>query len=237
MVLPMDEADGPGAGRWPRIRQLALLAEAGGIDSLWVYDHLVFRLAGEDEDGIHEAWTLLSALAAVNERAELGMIVLGRASGSPRSPRKWRRPSTRSRTAGCILGLGTGWHEPEYTAFGYPFDHRVGRFRNRCESSSAVARRAGHVPRHLARDGRRRPHPAPIPAGPSAGRLSYPGRGQGRTRRASPRAGRTPGTRPGSGCRTRALRRAARRTSVAACEAEGRDPSAITVTVGITVGG
>ena len=27
-----------------------------------------------------------------------------------------------------ILGLGTGWHEPEYTAFGYPFDHRAGRF-------------------------------------------------------------------------------------------------------------
>jgi alkanesulfonate monooxygenase SsuD/methylene tetrahydromethanopterin reductase-like flavin-dependent oxidoreductase (luciferase family) len=27
-----------------------------------------------------------------------------------------------------ILGLGCGWHEPEFDAFGYPFDHRVGRF-------------------------------------------------------------------------------------------------------------
>ena len=27
-----------------------------------------------------------------------------------------------------VLGLGTGWHEPEYAAFGYPFDHRAGRF-------------------------------------------------------------------------------------------------------------
>ena len=32
-----------------------------------------------------------------------------------------------------ILGLGAGWHEPEYTAFGYPFDHRVGRFEESLE--------------------------------------------------------------------------------------------------------
>ena len=51
LVLPMSDADGPGAGAWPRLKQLAQLAEAGGIDSLWLYDHLIFRFPDEDEDG------------------------------------------------------------------------------------------------------------------------------------------------------------------------------------------
>ena len=63
LVLPMNDADSPGAGSWPRVAQLARFAEAGGIDSLWVYDHFVFRFPGEPEDGIHEAWTLLTAVA------------------------------------------------------------------------------------------------------------------------------------------------------------------------------
>ena len=76
MVLPMSDADGPGAGSWPRLKQLAQLAEAGGIDSLWLYDHVIFRFPEEDEAGLHEATTLLAAVAAATERAELGTIVL-----------------------------------------------------------------------------------------------------------------------------------------------------------------
>ncbi len=128
IVLPMNEADGPGAGAWNSIRRLALLAEAGGIDSLWVYDHLIFRMAGESEDGIHEAWTLLAALAAVTERAELGTIVLGTGFRPPALTAKMAATLDEVADGRLILGLGTGWHEPEYAAFGYPFDHRAGRF-------------------------------------------------------------------------------------------------------------
>ena len=77
MLLPMNDADGPGASTWPRVRALARLGEDGGLDSLWVYDHLIFRMPDEPEDGIHEAWTLLTAVAAVTARVELGTIVLG----------------------------------------------------------------------------------------------------------------------------------------------------------------
>jgi alkanesulfonate monooxygenase SsuD/methylene tetrahydromethanopterin reductase-like flavin-dependent oxidoreductase (luciferase family) len=128
IVLPMNGADSPGAERWPRIAELARFAEAGGADSLWVYDHFVFRMAGEAEDGIHEAWTLLTAVAAVTERAELGTIVLGSAFRPPALTAKMAATLDEISNGRLILGIGTGWHEPEYLAFGYPFDHRVGRF-------------------------------------------------------------------------------------------------------------
>ena len=57
MVLPQAVDDG---GRtWSDIAARARQAEDGGIDSLWVYDHFLYR-DGKTEDGPHEAWTLLS---------------------------------------------------------------------------------------------------------------------------------------------------------------------------------
>ena len=128
MLLPMNDADGPGAATWSRIRSIARMAEDGGLDSVWVYDHLIFRFPDQPEDGIHEPWTLLSAAAAVTERVELGTIVLGTGFRPPALLAKMAATLDEVSGGRLILGLGTGWHEPEYTAFGYPFDHRVGRF-------------------------------------------------------------------------------------------------------------
>jgi len=134
IVLPMTEADGPGAGAWRHIRTLARHAETGGIDSLWVYDHLIFRLGDEPEDGIHEAFTLLTAVAAVTERAEVGSVVFATSFRNPAVFAKMAATADEVSGGRVILGLGCGWHEPEYRAFGIPFDHRVGRF----EESLAV---------------------------------------------------------------------------------------------------
>jgi probable F420-dependent oxidoreductase len=128
VVLPMNDSDGPGASAWARVRSLAQLAETGGIDSLWIYDHLIFRMPNESEDGIHEAWTLLTAVAAVTQRVELGTIVLCTGFRPPALTAKMAVTLDEVSSGRLILGLGAGWHEPEYTAFGYPFDHRVGRF-------------------------------------------------------------------------------------------------------------
>ncbi|HSL97327.1 MAG TPA: LLM class flavin-dependent oxidoreductase, partial [Candidatus Deferrimicrobiaceae bacterium] len=46
-------------------RDFALRAEALGLDSAWVFDHLIFRFEGEPDEGLHEAWTTLAALAPV----------------------------------------------------------------------------------------------------------------------------------------------------------------------------
>jgi alkanesulfonate monooxygenase SsuD/methylene tetrahydromethanopterin reductase-like flavin-dependent oxidoreductase (luciferase family) len=127
LVLPQAREDG-GGGTWAEIAALARQAEAGGIDSLWICDHF-FNLPDEGlQVGYHEAWTLLSALAAVTERVELGTLVL--ATSFRPAGLLAKMAVTADDVAGgrLILGLGCGWHEPEYRAFGYPFDHRVGRF-------------------------------------------------------------------------------------------------------------
>jgi len=127
LVLPQGPQEGDG-GSWAEVAGIARQAEAGGIDSLWVYDHFLYREASEPEVGFHEAWTLLSALAAVTERVELGTLVL--ATSFRPAGLLAKMAATADDVAGgrLILGLGCGWHEPEYQAFGYPFDHRVGRF-------------------------------------------------------------------------------------------------------------
>lgn len=128
LLLPMHDGDLPGATAWPVIRDAARHAEAAGIDSLWVYDHLLFRMPDEPEDGIHEAFTILAAVAAVTERALLGSLVFATSFRHPAVFAKMA--ATLDEVAGgrLILGLGCGWHEPEYRAFGLPFDHRVARF-------------------------------------------------------------------------------------------------------------
>lgn len=106
----------------------ARLAEQLELDSIWVYDHLIFRFANEPEEGLNEAWTTLTALGATVPRVELGALVMCTS---------FRNAGLLAKMAGTlddltggrlILGVGCGWHEPEYQAFGYSFDHLVGRF-------------------------------------------------------------------------------------------------------------
>jgi alkanesulfonate monooxygenase SsuD/methylene tetrahydromethanopterin reductase-like flavin-dependent oxidoreductase (luciferase family) len=126
LTLPQAAKYGDG-GSWAEIERLARLADEGGADSLWVADHFLYR-DGTVEDGIHEAFTLLTAAAAVTSRVEIGPLV---AATSFRSPGMLAKVATALDFVSggrLILGLGCGWHEAEYRAFAYAFDHRVGRF-------------------------------------------------------------------------------------------------------------
>ena len=125
--LSLPQHPGDGASSWRDIRDLAQLAEDGGADSLWVADHFLHR-APEHELGLHEPFEMLAAVAAVTTRVELGPLVAATSFRSPGLLAKVAATLDLISDGRLILGVGCGWHEPEYRAFGYPFDHRVARF-------------------------------------------------------------------------------------------------------------
>jgi alkanesulfonate monooxygenase SsuD/methylene tetrahydromethanopterin reductase-like flavin-dependent oxidoreductase (luciferase family) len=126
VVVPMAVSDGPGRmPTWSQVRAFAQHAEAVGLDSLWVCDHL---LSGPPDDGIHEGWTILAALASSTSRVELGQLVMCTSFRRPALLAKMATTADAVSGGRLILGLGAGWYDPEYEAFGYPTDHRVGRF-------------------------------------------------------------------------------------------------------------
>jgi probable F420-dependent oxidoreductase len=128
-VVPLGEGDYlRGTATWPELRACADAGEDAGLDALWVYDHLLFRFPGQPTFGIHEAWTVLSALAAVTRRVELGTLVLAMPFRNPAVLAKMAAAVDEVSGGRLILGIGAGWHEPEFSAFGIPFDHRVSRF-------------------------------------------------------------------------------------------------------------
>lgn len=107
---------------------MARAAEAAGFDSIWLGDHLLYRGEGEPERGPWEAWTLLAALGAVTERVELGPLVACAAFHPPGVIAKMAATVAELSGGRFVLGLGAGWNEEEFRAFGVPFDRRVSRF-------------------------------------------------------------------------------------------------------------
>ncbi|MGC4936545.1 LLM class flavin-dependent oxidoreductase [Kribbella sp. DT2] len=130
VMLPVGGEDGPDGQmpRWADTRRLALTAEEAGLDSVWLADHFFYRDPAGTTHGIHEAWTLLSAVAAVTERVELGTMVLCSSFRDPGLVAKMAATLDEVSGGRVILGVGAGWHDPEYVAFGLPTDHRASRF-------------------------------------------------------------------------------------------------------------
>ena len=124
LMLPLadDETNG-----FADLRALGIAAEDSGLDSVFGADHLIFRDGGETT-GIHECWTVLTAIAAVTSRVEIGPLVLALPFRNPALTAKMAAELDEVSGGRLILGLGCGWHRPEFDAFGYPFEHRVSRF-------------------------------------------------------------------------------------------------------------
>ncbi|HET7808307.1 MAG TPA: LLM class flavin-dependent oxidoreductase [Gaiellaceae bacterium] len=114
--------------RWPELLAIARAAEAGGFDSIWLGDHMLYRGDGRAERGPWDAWTTLAALAASTERLRLGPLVAATAFHPPGLIARMAAAIDELSGRRFVLGLGTGWNEVEFQAFGIPFDYRVARF-------------------------------------------------------------------------------------------------------------
>ncbi len=116
------------AHSYPEIREMALRAETAGLDSIWLYDHLLYRTKEAGAIGIWECWTVLSALGEATRKVELGTLVACNSFRNPAILAKMAITLDEVSGGRFILGIGAGWNKPEFEAFGLPFDHRVDRF-------------------------------------------------------------------------------------------------------------
>jgi probable F420-dependent oxidoreductase len=113
--------------RWPEVRSIALAAEECGFDSVWLGDHLLYR-DDRPERAPWDVWTQLAALAAVTSRVRLGPLVAATAFHPPGILARAAASVDEVSSGRLVLGIGAGWNETEFRAFGFPFDSRVSRF-------------------------------------------------------------------------------------------------------------
>ena len=121
--------------KWAKTVEVAELAEQLGYDSLWVYDH-VHNVPRPAHEAVFECWTTIAAISQRTSRIRLGQMV---GCASYRNPGLLAKiTSTVDVISGGRLdwGIGAGWYENEYTAYGYEFPEpkvRIGMLRETVE--------------------------------------------------------------------------------------------------------
>jgi F420-dependent oxidoreductase-like protein len=106
--------------QWQAMLDVARRAEAGPWESIWVYDHFHTVPAPTDE-ATHEAWTLMAALAATTERLRLGQMCTCMGYRNPAYLAKVAATCDVISGGRVEMGIGGGWYEHEWLAYGYGF--------------------------------------------------------------------------------------------------------------------
>lgn len=114
---------------WAVMRDLAGYADAGVWDSLWVYDHF-HTVPMPTGEATHEAWSLMSAYAATTSRIKLGQMCTAMSYRNPVYLAKVAATADIISGGRIQMGIGAGWYEHEWRAYGYGFPSakvRLGR--------------------------------------------------------------------------------------------------------------
>lgn len=114
--------------RWPELLDMVRAIEDLGFDSIWLGEHLLYRFPESEPRGPWEAWSSMAAIAAVTSRVEFGPLVACTNFHNPALLAKQATTIDEISGGRLVLGLGAGWNEAEFRAFGFPYDHRVDRF-------------------------------------------------------------------------------------------------------------
>lgn len=106
--------------QWPTMKSLAQRADAGPWESIWVFDHF-HTVPDPTDEATHEAWTLMSAFGAVTERVRLGQMCTCMSYRNPVYLAKVAATCDHVSGGRIEMGIGAGWYEHEWRAYGYGF--------------------------------------------------------------------------------------------------------------------
>ena len=128
MMVPVSQrATFPGTPHFADMLEVSRDAASAGFEMLWFADHFSFT----DDDGVRgawDAWTLMAAIAATVPDVQIGPMVACTAYRNPGVIAKMTEMIDDISGGRFILGLGAGWHKPEYDQFGIRFEPRVSQF-------------------------------------------------------------------------------------------------------------
>src|SRR6266516_1201629 len=107
--------------QWAAMADFARKIDSGSeFESIWVYDHF-HTVPTPTEEATHEAWTLMAALAASTERVRLGQMCTCMGYRSPTYLAKVAATCDVISGGRVEMGIGAGWYEHEWRAYGYGF--------------------------------------------------------------------------------------------------------------------
>ena len=135
--LPLEEENDP-VKQYEFSKSISITADSIGFDSIYAYDHFIPFYSDDRNKNIFECFTLLSALAAITERIKIGQIVTCNSYRNPSLVAKMVSTLDIISNGRVELGIGAGWYEQEYIAYGYHFPSNVSRIKQLDESLSII---------------------------------------------------------------------------------------------------